>query len=411
MTVWEERVSEQAKEQGAQRRTWLLAGGLVLGLGVVGAVLGSFFAGPSIEERARVEYLAGGEAFHQGDLGTAEQHLLAAIELAPEDDRTWHLLGDTRLASSRYGDAAIAYERAVALDPKKLPSWINLARAHKLGGEREKARSALQKARALAPDDVAVLTEAAELALAASDLPASRELYQRALERAKGPTKAELHEKLAELDELAGDAAAAAAQLTAAAREAPTRERWARAGQAEVKARRLVEAADAFAQEAGLTDDGAPWELVGEIRAALGRSEEARAAYDKANAKGDRVGACVGLGRLALAAGDKAGASLYADRALAGFGEEEPVQSAVELSLLFLELERAEPAAVLLSTVIAELDEAPIHALYARALRASGKLDDAEEACSRSRKKKQVDEASLEPPLRAALEACRLPTP
>ncbi len=399
-------MSEQAKAQGTSRSMWLVAAGLVIGLAIAGGVAGSYLAGPTNEERARAEYLAGGEAFREGDLAGAELRLLGAIELAPEDDRTWHLLGDTRLAGSRYEEACIAYERAVALDPKKLPSWINLARARKLGGQRELARAALQKARALAPDDVAVLTESAELALAASDLPASRELYQRALDRAVGPARAELHEKLSELDELAGDASAAATHLTAAAREAPTRERWSRAGQAEVKARRLVEAADAFEQEAALTDDGAPWELVGEIRAALGQRDAAHAAFDKANATGDRVGACVGLGRLALAVDDKAGASLYAERAVAGFGEEEPVQSAVELSLLLLELERAEPAAVLLSTVVLELDEAPFHALYARALRAAGNGIAADAACARARTK-PVDETALEPPLRAALAACR----
>ncbi|MFP5430049.1 MAG: tetratricopeptide repeat protein [Gammaproteobacteria bacterium] len=54
------------------------------------------------------------------------------------------LLGRAALASSRHTEAAFAFERCLAVDPKNGPCRINMAQAHMLMGETESARLELK---------------------------------------------------------------------------------------------------------------------------------------------------------------------------------------------------------------------------------------------------------------------------
>ena len=120
-----------------------------------------------------------------------------AAELArvsPARART--ALGELALALERPALAQDYFERALRADPAQAPAQRGLAAALREQRDFERAAAQLERALALAPDDVATRLESAELALARAldggAASAARERYREVLQRAPDTAAAEL---------------------------------------------------------------------------------------------------------------------------------------------------------------------------------------------------------------------------
>jgi len=89
-----------------------------------------------------------------------EEALLACdhvIQLAPEMDSTWRLLGDIYHDMQRYDEAIAAYQHAITLDPDDAGTWNQLGIAYFDSGAYPKAEAAYDRALRIDPDDSAIL--------------------------------------------------------------------------------------------------------------------------------------------------------------------------------------------------------------------------------------------------------------
>ena len=123
------------------------------------------------EARAR---MADGDARAHSDLGTALlgtqdleralSELQRAVQLEPHR-ATFHSNLGYALQQAGHVDRALAeYHEALRIDPKLVSAWINLATALARDPKtRKDARAALERARALAPDDPRVKANLEEL--------------------------------------------------------------------------------------------------------------------------------------------------------------------------------------------------------------------------------------------------------
>jgi Flp pilus assembly protein TadD len=123
------------------------------------------------EARARID---DGDARAHSDLGTALlgtqdlaralSELQRAVRADPERPTFHSNLGYAMQQAGRIDGAMAEYREALRLDPKLVSAWINLATALAIDPKRRpEARSALEKARALAPDDPRVKANLEEL--------------------------------------------------------------------------------------------------------------------------------------------------------------------------------------------------------------------------------------------------------
>ena len=110
------------------------------------------------------QYLLGCVALERGRLEAALQAFEQAVADAPEVADFHNGLGVALWRAGRLAEAAAAFERALACDPQHLGAWLNRAGLAVEQGQEPVARRALERARALAPDDPRVQTLAARLA-------------------------------------------------------------------------------------------------------------------------------------------------------------------------------------------------------------------------------------------------------
>jgi Flp pilus assembly protein TadD len=101
--------------------------------------------------------------FQSGDYEGSVEPFEKAIEAAPEDPERRQLFAYALLRLDRMGDAEAQAMRAAQLAPDKAGANLILAEIYKAKGDNAKAWEALQKERALAPDNVHVLERVAAL--------------------------------------------------------------------------------------------------------------------------------------------------------------------------------------------------------------------------------------------------------
>ena len=86
-----------------------------------------------------------------GDAAGANQALTSAVSALPRNADILVARAGFALRQGKNQDALAWYKRALALDPKRAESWLGIAIAHYVMGEREQAKDAAAKARALSP--------------------------------------------------------------------------------------------------------------------------------------------------------------------------------------------------------------------------------------------------------------------
>jgi Flp pilus assembly protein TadD len=98
-----------------------------------------------------------------GDFEGSVEAFQKAIETAPEDPERRQLFAYALFRLDRLGDAEAQATRAAQLAPDKAGAHLILAEVYKAKGDNSKAWEAIQKERALAPDNVRVLERVASL--------------------------------------------------------------------------------------------------------------------------------------------------------------------------------------------------------------------------------------------------------
>ncbi len=102
--------------------------------------------------RSVADWLAEADAHYDArrwnDAGLAFERALA---LDPRQARAWHRLGNVREEQGRDGDALACFDKAVALDPSNAQAWNNLGGARQRLGREEQAIAAYRRAMAADP--------------------------------------------------------------------------------------------------------------------------------------------------------------------------------------------------------------------------------------------------------------------
>lgn len=185
------------------------------------------------------------ELARNGRIAEAERACRGALSRTPHDARLLALLGHLLAARGAHGEAAVAVASALRADPRCVPALIEDAGLALRGGDPAHALSRYEQALALAPPTPALLLQVAQAASAAGD----RERTRRALRHAQtlDPGEPSTGLALLRLESWQQRHADAVAVADAVLRRAP----------------RAAEA----------------WRLLGESLVALGRSEDALAAF------------------------------------------------------------------------------------------------------------------------------------
>jgi Tfp pilus assembly protein PilF len=101
----------------------------------------------------------------QGHLRDAEKAYNRILKIAPDNFDALNLLGAVKAQQGRIGEAQRLFSAAVKVQPRAPQGWANLGQAlHGLKRGAE-ALECLDKARALAPDDIHILTQHANMLL------------------------------------------------------------------------------------------------------------------------------------------------------------------------------------------------------------------------------------------------------
>lgn len=102
--------------------------------------------------RSAADWLAEGDAHYDArrwnDAGLAYERALA---LDPRQARAWYRLGNVREEQGRDGDAVACFDKAVTFDPANAQAWNNLGGARQRLGREEQAIAAYRRAMAADP--------------------------------------------------------------------------------------------------------------------------------------------------------------------------------------------------------------------------------------------------------------------
>ncbi|MEW6264424.1 MAG: DUF2723 domain-containing protein [Thermodesulfobacteriota bacterium] len=113
-------------------------------------------------------------------------------------------IGHNLLAAGRYGEAAVRFEAAIALDRYDYVAWANLGLARLKENQLEPARQALEQALTLDPKPAEALYNLGEYYRKLNQPRTARQYYARARELVDSPqTKAQIDQILTELDKAA----------------------------------------------------------------------------------------------------------------------------------------------------------------------------------------------------------------
>jgi Tfp pilus assembly protein PilF len=86
------------------------------------------FSDNGITSKARGDWQAAMKALDAQKVAEVASHLDAVVAAAPKATQAWHALGVVDERLDKFADARTAYERAISLEPKLLPSYVTLTR-------------------------------------------------------------------------------------------------------------------------------------------------------------------------------------------------------------------------------------------------------------------------------------------
>lgn len=162
---------------------------------------------------ATLNYLFGFASFQAKEYVSAEMHMRRAIQAGLADPAAFYHHGGSLVALGRFADAAVAFEKAVALKPDFLPartSWANcLFELREFGQAEQLYRQVLEQD----PHDVAAIHNLAQIFYLNQQLPAAIAFFERAASEA--PNVAEFRASMATMQEAHNqlDAAADSARM------------------------------------------------------------------------------------------------------------------------------------------------------------------------------------------------------
>ena len=101
----------------------------------------------------------------QGNLREAEKIYARVLKAAPDNFDALNLLGGVKAQQGLIGEAHTLFRAAVKANPRAPGGWSNLGQALHALKRGSEALECLDKARALAPDDVTILNQHANVLL------------------------------------------------------------------------------------------------------------------------------------------------------------------------------------------------------------------------------------------------------
>ncbi len=223
------------------------------------------------------------EAIDKHDYSTAETELKKAVQLEPENYRSWYDLGLVYNATNQTSEAIAAYKKSVAANPKLFESNFNLGVLLGRSGNREAAQY-LRAASELSPTgDRAQALAAAWMSLAQSLKGEERlEAYRRAAQL--NPTSAAAHLAAARAAEDDKNVAATEAEYKAAAQLEPNNpDAFAGLANLYIAGKRLPEAESALRKYVGLDPQNARAHLMlGHVLGLQNKVAEAQPEFERA---------------------------------------------------------------------------------------------------------------------------------
>jgi arylsulfatase A-like enzyme/Flp pilus assembly protein TadD len=123
----------------------------------------------------------------QGRFAQAIPHLEKLLQKTPHDARLWNLLTLARAGLRRFEEALESCRKSVEFQPANADYWIQMARLHRVLGDRDAAQAALARAAELESDHGEVPLLRAEMAMEAADYRAALALCEEA--RRRDPTR------------------------------------------------------------------------------------------------------------------------------------------------------------------------------------------------------------------------------
>lgn len=222
----------------------------------------------------------------QRRLREAEKICTRVLKAAPDYFDALNLLGIVKAQLGRVSEAHRLFAAAARINPRVPAVWANLAQALKGLKRSDEALACLDKALALAPDDVAILNQHANLLLSLGRADDALAAFRKVLARAPQHAEARLNCGVAQAalgspERALGEFDAALAMLPGHAGAHHNR------GFALHELGRYAAALEAHDQALRLAPDyAAAWYGRGRALAALNRHDEALASYGKARGNG-----------------------------------------------------------------------------------------------------------------------------
>jgi aspartyl/asparaginyl beta-hydroxylase (cupin superfamily) len=125
--------------------------------------LGRLCVNPGMPAGIQQHLIEAQRAWQEGSTDKARVHFEAVLEIDASEPTARNWLGADALARKDAAVAAMHFEIACNSEPGELSHWINLAAAHRILGDSERERAALEKALAIDQTDLLALIRIAEL--------------------------------------------------------------------------------------------------------------------------------------------------------------------------------------------------------------------------------------------------------
>jgi tetratricopeptide (TPR) repeat protein len=128
----------------------------------------------------------------EGKTGEAAAHFETSLRLDPNDESALGL-GNARMRQQRFDEAAVLFEQAARLNPRKATAHYNLGNAMRRLGRTDDAIAAYRRALALDPGSAATHNNLGVTLLAKGELDEAKAAFEETLRRSPGDTDAELN--------------------------------------------------------------------------------------------------------------------------------------------------------------------------------------------------------------------------